>query len=595
VSPEQDAIWLVKSGEKIIGPFSTQEVTDRLKQREIVVIDEIACHLGHWRFVREELAFAKVVAEMGLNSLNNHEDTQIQSELFELDGTPTAPIADDFISANESRVVHEVNHWDLQTKPRMVRQSSSQDSPQGRTRGTEQVESHLQSQLDVVDCPSSRIGARIVGFIAVVISLGLLLVSLFVFVVKPHLSVPKSAVKAPSEVLQDALSLIMRDGQTVAGKRMLEALVVEVQGNLEKPLGSVKQGEVLAPVVRTDVRADIWAARGLAEIVGEDFAAAESILKNGLLEFPKHSTIVYNLGIAQFLSGQLSEAMESFSQLSSSTPNEANYANETSETIEGVNLSAMMLARTLISKGGGNSFEQAIKVLLPATKSHRDFFQESLLLTSYAEMQVGHREQALAKARQLLEADPFQTEEYNHNLIFFATEVGWQKLLPLCEQMYGKYKSPITQALQGFCLTKVGRVSEARDLLLDLTSHRHELSTDADFTSLSHALDAYIFIKMGQDEDARAALRVSMKDSSSQLARILAGRTCSNLKDYSCAKEIWQSLATVSPHLPIAEVGTAIVAVNEGKKAEANRILDKLLAASPRYSPARKLRTELMK
>ena len=60
----QSELWLIKAGDRIVGPFEHAEVIKRLLSREIAVIDEISKPMSRWRFVREEPAFLAVVEQI---------------------------------------------------------------------------------------------------------------------------------------------------------------------------------------------------------------------------------------------------------------------------------------------------------------------------------------------------------------------------------------------------------------------------------------------------------------------------------------------------------------------------------------------------
>ncbi len=72
-------LWLVKSGGRILGPFSREEVVAKLKSKELVLLDEVAQPLRRWRYVRDEMEFARVVESLRMGAYAGREDTQPSS------------------------------------------------------------------------------------------------------------------------------------------------------------------------------------------------------------------------------------------------------------------------------------------------------------------------------------------------------------------------------------------------------------------------------------------------------------------------------------------------------------------------------------
>ncbi len=104
--PEKDeTIWLVKSGDRILGPYSGEEIKNKLHEKELVVIDEVVMPMRRWRYIRDEPAFALVVEEVRKSHLSMREDTATGNA-----GTQTGTNTGTTDIAEESMAHHSDDH-----------------------------------------------------------------------------------------------------------------------------------------------------------------------------------------------------------------------------------------------------------------------------------------------------------------------------------------------------------------------------------------------------------------------------------------------------------------------------------------------------
>jgi hypothetical protein len=76
-SANKDTLWLVKSGDRVLGPFATNEVVRRLRAKELVVIDEVIAPQSRWRHIRDEALFSNVVDEIRTGLMSVRDDTEV--------------------------------------------------------------------------------------------------------------------------------------------------------------------------------------------------------------------------------------------------------------------------------------------------------------------------------------------------------------------------------------------------------------------------------------------------------------------------------------------------------------------------------------
>lgn len=75
---DQEALWLVKSATRILGPFSKKQIVDLLRNKQINIIDEIKSPTTRWTFIRENIYFLEVVKAIR-NDQDTHQDNTINS------------------------------------------------------------------------------------------------------------------------------------------------------------------------------------------------------------------------------------------------------------------------------------------------------------------------------------------------------------------------------------------------------------------------------------------------------------------------------------------------------------------------------------
>lgn len=72
---ENDKKWLVKSANRVLGPFSLSEVIERVRQKQVAIIDEVRTPEQRWTYIRDSLLFLEVVKEIREEQAANSENT----------------------------------------------------------------------------------------------------------------------------------------------------------------------------------------------------------------------------------------------------------------------------------------------------------------------------------------------------------------------------------------------------------------------------------------------------------------------------------------------------------------------------------------
>lgn len=590
---ESELVWLVKSGERILGPFSTEEVNQRLRTKEIVVIDEVSLPLSRWRYLRDEPVFAAVVEEIRKGLLSAREDTEVQghththtqtqTQTMTQTTTDTEPVVAIATNSQAAAVATRsaVGYGPDEVKDaEFTEESAPETARRADTEKNRSVRQYGYDQDKKVQREAGRHSRMLwVAAIVVFVVIAAVLIrfrgpqangaeQLQAFsheliaanTAWDHGDFPSALhhyrqadrlIPGSVEVgVRLGVLMLRMEGQTVAAKRILQDVIS--RSSEPRFIEEAKIG------------------LGLAALTGEEYTEAQRMFSELTASAPNSRVAHFNLGMAAFLNSDYTVAINHFRETIQVAPEES---------------AAYLMLAWAYAKEGKEAFATAGEVLENFLARHSDFRQEALVFSSWLDSQSGEKKRAIAKARAAFDTDPFMTDEHFHDPFLFLDPLKWARLLPLCEKLSGEFKNAEGRALLGVCQLKAGRRTDADALLTDAL-------TVAPENSFYLSANAFQLMTGGRDSDARAALRLADKDGAPTLAWSLTGRNCWSLHDSACARHAWEKLATLEPPHLRALVGMAAILNSEGKRDEALQMLVKAETLSPRYLPAMKLREE---
>lgn len=583
--------WLVKSGDRILGPFSTEEIEQKLRSKEIVLIDEVVSPLGRWRYLRDEVTFALVTEEIRRGLMSAREDTEVQSgtqtqtetdpgtelhaELLRDDSTASRVQAMDAKTVREAEVVSEVRNVRPSNTSAV---SSSASSAPVRKYGVGD-QSSVQKKVSLFSAVMWTVAVLAVGIAGYFLSQGILdpgrskqnqmssaeraaelkeqtsratqawEIGDFPRALRAYRFINQLGPGSFESVVREALLTMKLEGQTLIAKRAFEKVL---NGNPEQErVQEAKMG------------------LGIAALLDDDFTEAERRFLEASLDGPLASSAQFNAGVAAYLSRSYQSAMRLF----------VDSKNEP--------LAVLMQVKTALAMRGpeGTQAQKDVSDKLNRfIDSSADFRQEAQVLAAYLALESGDRKQALILAKGALESDPFLTSEHYHTPFLHLQPLQWSSLLPLCRDLNEKLKAPVTRSLFAICLelSGAGQREVATQLITDA------LAASPEEPSL-HAANAFILLSSGRGEEARASLRLASKGEPLALVSILQARACAELKDNACAEAEWSKLMDGSPGNPAALTGVALVKRAQGASDQATDLIRRALVISPRYLPAIKI------
>lgn len=591
------AIWLVKSSDKIFGPFSDEELRSRLKNREFMVIDEVARPMSRWRVVRDEPMFAGVVDEIRKGQMNSREDTEVQghtnTRTLTQTETMTATETTNFLrdvaeSANPRdrqsvRVIAQVDSMPIDTS--QVKDAEFVDLDHQDTRGSQERETKSkvrQYGIDLPDYKSQRDSSRlqmVIWLVAGFVAIGALAMLMrnqeggekagpetqaelartltdanyawrtgdFMTALKFYREANRASPRKPEIVARLAPLLIQLEVQTVTAKRLLTDLLNSPPADLS-PL----------------VRAELEMGMGLASLMSDDLPDASTHFQSSIKLNGANSSAKFNAGVVSFQQRSFVEADRLFGS-----------AGDQPHAL-------LMRARSLIADGNSTVRASAVEALGRLTSKSYDFLQEGLVLAAHLQIENGNKKLAQDLVREALDVDPDLTNDHWHDPFIYLEPLGWRSLLSSCRKLADELRTPPVRALLGLCLFKAGNRSEAADTVKDAVAQ----APIGPNQQILQAVNAYLLATTGRIEDARAALRLAQKTEAPFLASYVGARICARSGDQACAERSWKAILQLQPRSLAAHVGMADIALVRNDSRQAADWINKALAISSTYVPA---------
>ncbi|MEK7357616.1 MAG: hypothetical protein AAB250_14280 [Bdellovibrionota bacterium] len=556
--------WLVKSGERILGPYSTDEVIRRIMTKEIVVIDEVIAPESRWGYVRDIPVFAQAVEEARRGLMHSREDTEVQGYT---DHQVTETDHDE--SFSKASVVNV--DPDLGYDSSRIQDASFVDKPLEAKAPLSTIRTGKQFGMEgaIPQMPQparrsfmSRPGMWLGTFVIVAAALFAIYTSS-----NPEPEVDLTSIQAqanrawnrgefdkaldlyrrldrgrPDIAIRLAQLMVRAGSETAEAKRLLQDVQTPSQENAEA----------------------IAMTFGLIALKAGDPRDAEKNFARAGASW----MVDYNRGIASMMTQSWSKAI-------------AHFRDAGREPI-----ALLMLARALVAAADSPKSDlrkQAVSALERLVGRDHDYRQEALVLRSYLEASMGDLKEASRFARRAIETDPDLTVDHFHDPALNLDLTSWTQLMPACLRAGDEVQSTIGRALIALCLAKAGRLDESSKIL------REQLAQfPAD--GLLGSVSAYVHLAAGREDAARAALRAVNEPT--RLGRTLQARLCGRERDDACAEDAWSRLAMETPPSLSALTGLAKIRFSKGDREGAGALLVKAETMSPRYLPLLRLREE---
>ena len=544
-----ERVFLVKASDEILGPFTRDELKEKISSKEIGILDEVNTPLSSWRFIREEPVFAKVVEEIRKGQMLAHEDTEIGN-------TNTAIQIAVPSSKTDSRSTPEISQPVL-TPP---------EAPEIRDFGVKPSES---------DRAEIRRSLRPIWLVAI---LAFCLAVIFALrmqdadIVQPNTGDYAGLFDEANAIYDLGLwDQALDRYSTIRPMNLKDKEVAIRYAMLLLRLGKSRLEamrifeEIASQTKSTHLMARALNGQGLAFGIDGDFKSAlEKFSEAAQLE---PEVEIYKLNVAA-TNLKLEDGSQRFAQV-------IDYYNDLSEFI---------MNRDKGSKS---------KILNGSEQVQTYFAQEILLWAIRRELSGESFDLAKMNGYLLryVQSDPFLSQEYWIDPALFVPFKS-SEVATTCEEIYDrleKKKSLVGRANLFLAVCKAQ--TENKDTALKLLNLESQKNTNL---NVIRALQSYVLWDSGFDDaQVRASLHLAAEGGKSRLSRILQARFCLKSADYKCVaqtlSEIAENDAYNSDWISFAKIRMQIN--EQGKVSDED--LQALLKSKTNYLPIKRLQGEL--
>lgn len=604
-----DRSWLVKSGDRILGPFTTEEVKQNLEKKEIVALDEIMGPCKRWRYLREEPLLMRVLEELRKAQMAVREDTEIGTEIntdiktiSQLSGTKdtdrrarAADISDEFtltptVAPPDAASPRERPAQDSSQAPPSASAISRARESAPRSRVPSTPASQSPRTVDPGRDGPLRSQVRRTRVAIWAASLALVGAGVFAFIKQQGR--PSQSGAGAMKTTQQALRSFELGRFDEASRRFSES---ESLGTLD-PTTALKHGVLLArngqtneakrriePVLAASsgrTNADAHVAQGFALLMERNQRGASDEFAAALKSDPLNTAALINsAGLA--ISG-----------------GDAHGAVRILKTVP-MNADSMPLAKLLLGRAEEliePSSTRAIETLSALAKRAGDFAQEAHVALAAAYLKRGDRQQARREIGEAVSSDPFQTDMHWHDPAIATGPTSWTEwLLGECKRLADDTSlgaDDATRALYIVCKVKVGSVADAMELAKDLIKR-------APNEPLAHSVNAYVLMSQGESPP-ESFLKIALDkaelagdDRSKALAQALSGHACWRRNDFECAQASFAKANRAYPSSS-TRVMSAWARLKNGAPYQSIRSeIDAVAVVSPNLIPLREMRFAL--
>lgn len=590
--PHKDTLWLVKSGDRVLGPFATLEIVRRLRSKELVVIDEVIAPQSRWRHIRDEALFSNVVDEIRTGLMSVRDDTEVgESSGAETitagsgeDRTPQLPMEAAATNAKfdgtlnriseiaDAEIVSEINDREIvhQASAREVSREPTSGKIKkpfgGKSLGSARKTGGVHSTLAYAppsgrDVDKSAYGAvsktSRVLWLVVGVAVLILGASFYLFKIAP---IKRAAVRAQEvAALRVEADRAWNRAEFVRALKLYDQIGKEPHVDLEpdlraailklrierETLAAKRQLEELMPRLATsEARSRAKIALAISSLQADEPLEAQNSLSR-LVREPESGPIAYfNLAVAQAASGLRPDAIQNLRKLDSHPTLGA----------------PSKLLRAMLHLKDGQARPAANAVEIENIKTVGAFRQELLAVGAIADWLDGNKKRSAVRLKMALETDPFQTEEFYFDPLLYFEILRWRQIVPLAKDYAAKVKTNSAKALYALALIKSDRRPEAAGLIAESLSSKNN---DPDL----QAVNAYGLMTQSRDDEARGLLRFSKPSQGDApvISLILDARLCERAADSACADTQWLKLTKSDSHASSTIAAQVSVARAESK------------------------------
>ncbi|MCB9025095.1 MAG: tetratricopeptide repeat protein [Bdellovibrionaceae bacterium] len=591
MSQHDESLWLLKSSGRILGPYSLKKVSDLLRSKEIVPLDEVCLPKKRWQYLRDQKEFHRVIEEIRVQQIKSaSENTETMGAQVDDMTASVTEALQNAVSDELTGDIEPLNDELTQDIPiRDIIEDTARDvSDTGRME--EGIKSKRYGTQEIAKKNVQSFSKTVWNFTFVTVVIVSVILLTNHFLIKPRnknsmnlndltianafytngkyteaLKYYKKAYQSNPEnkepYIRYGTLLIALDRQTVEGKRILnEAMEFDPRNRVYSLAGM-----------------------GLANLFEQDLNSAEKNFNEVLKLDPNLTSAIINLGWMAEINKDIKKAIENYS----------------SSIIKGSgrldNSAYIYLSKALISlwKETGNLkyLNEAKNNLLSIVDDRLDYRQEGLFLLSYIYSQLDQAELFFETMEKLLDTDPYLTREHAHDLNVYHDGISWSAFFNMCEEIYKKHNQEASAVtLSGYCALRAEKFNIAEMRFTELVNIR---------TKNPLLLAHHAFFLQVMDRGSASALTLgkaieeNKKNKKYNLPLVLQARSCQTEQDISCAIEKWQELSDKDEKSIEAKSYLVLLKAQQGQFSGLDSLVREARSISPNYAPAKYAETFL--
>lgn len=538
-------LWLIKSANRVMGPFKLNEVIAGLQLKHFTIMDEISPPFGRWILIRDELALQAAVKE-------------IRSRPDSVENTATL----------------------TQTL------SSSMSMSQSLQGNLDKSKLSPQEQIKLL--ASQRQKLKKSGFRRIILGFFIVLVAAAgaVYVLnKNKLKESGKDVLAQSLQLKSlgfydrafALLTRLKSSEKSTPQVDLELAIYQIVLQNQNVLGRKNIERLLNQVDSKESQASAYTALALSYYNEFDYKNAIENINKALSVDSGYLPAMINKAIINFSNGTPEVAEQSFEPVMNQTNNGVVVIGSTLASIE-VNRKGLMPKRIL---------PVLLQMLDEYLKNNYDLQQEAYILKAYINTTLGKKINKNEEVLNLLNSDLESGQGHRYDLLVDRSFLSWKNLLNYCQTVVeSEADNLLYRSLLAYCYSKAGNDLEAKKVIL-------EAEVEAPRNPHVAAIKAYVMRLLGQDAESQASLGVALSDRNILSAWLLKSKYCEKEKNDNCVQEALMQLMSVNSRSLPSYVGMAKLELRKGNKKAAQDWVSRGQALSTTFIPLWELKSSL--
>jgi len=532
--------WLVKSGGLVLGPLSSSQVEEKIRNKEIGLFDLVQKPFGRWIYAREEETFIQVVEEVRSRP-SAREDTVA---LTSTGVTEVMEGQEDTLAG--ARAVHHID-------------------------------------TDAV-LPSGNYGLnssnalRTVMFFIFLVFIGVGVVSLFSVGINSKIS--DGEYKRIITQANDFYKAGDYNAARIKFEKIIELRELDIASELNLASILVGQGRtaeadksldrLAARNLNLEEKARLHVLKGLKNLNDGDVNAAEEFLKQALETDRANEAAVFNMANVYLLKGDQDRALDTLDIIDNP---------QLDPNLWKLLMAEAAASRLKLRDNPEGIFKIISRVGTPSPNN--PFMAEINLLLAYLNAKLENIKEANSVIESILTSEPEVSDVTVENLWMYRKRINWENLVQYCSALNGLLKkSRQASSLWAYCQARAGDPAKAKEI-------SQELYLKKESDKIARSLYAYSELKIGKHDQAEQLLKNQKLDT--PFEHWVLAKACQIAKDTACFEDEITKLIETSPSSPFGISEKARLSAEKQDKIELAKWIDEAKEKAWYYQPLRQL------